>query len=51
MPKKTFKARVKLGSGQQEVTVEADSPVKAREMLEAQYGKGSLTGTPVEVKK
>jgi hypothetical protein len=37
MTTKTFKAKIKLKSGIQEVTVQADSYFKAKEMLEAQY--------------
>ena len=44
---KTFKAIVKLSGGsQQKVTVQADDSSKAKKMLEAQYGKGSVLGIP-----
>jgi len=48
MATKTFKAKIKLKSGIQEVTVQADSYFKAKEMLEAQYGKGSIFMGPTE---
>ena len=51
MATKTFKAKVKLASGVQEVTVQADDFAKAKEMLEAQYGKGSVVSPPVQVNK
>ncbi len=42
---KTFKATVKLeGGALQDVTVHADTWGNARNMLEAQYGKGSVLG-------
>jgi hypothetical protein len=44
MATRTYKAKIKLKSGIQEVTIQADSPFKAKEMLEAQYGKGSIFG-------
>jgi hypothetical protein len=49
MVTKTWKAKIKIGSGIQEVTVQADSFFKAKEMLEAQYGKGSIWMGPTEV--
>lgn len=50
---KTYKARVKIKTGQssstvQAVTVQADSPFNAKAMLEAQYGKGCIMSPPVE---
>ncbi len=39
----TWKAIVRLANGnQQEVRVMADSQANARQMLEAQYGRGSI---------
>ena len=46
MAGKTYKARIKLKSGSQEVTVQADNYLKAREMLEALYGKGCIISGP-----
>ena len=42
MAAKTFTAKIQLKSGIQEVTVQADNYFIAKEMLEAQYGKGSI---------
>ena len=43
----TYEARVKLpGGGQEVVRVQASNQVNAKKMLEAQYGKGSLIGSP-----
>jgi hypothetical protein len=40
---KTYTANVKLPKlGLQKMTVQADSQIKAKTMLEAQYGKGSV---------
>ncbi len=49
---KTWKARVKpAGSGaSMEVQVQAKSYFDAKAMLEAQYGKGSITNMPMEVR-
>lgn len=48
---KTFKAKIKLSNGQyQDVTVQADNSVKARLMLEAQYGKGTVKVGPTEAR-
>ena len=48
---KTFKARVRLSNGSsQEVTVQADDYFKAKAMLEAQYGKGSISSGPMETR-
>ena len=44
---KVWKAQIKLRSGVQEVTVFADTSFKARDMLEAQYGKGCIFFGPV----
>ncbi len=44
----TFKARILLpGGAQQEVTVQADNQVKAKALIEAQYGRGSIIGDTV----
>ena len=48
MTTKTFKAKIKLKSGVQEITVQADSYFKAKEMIEAQYGKGCIFSGPTE---
>jgi len=48
MATRTFKAKIRLKSGIQEVTVQADNYFKAKEMLEAQYGKGSIFIGPTE---
>ena len=41
--KNTFVARIRLAnSSVQKITVEADDVIKARLMLEAQYGKGNV---------
>ena len=49
MPLKTYRVRVKLPVGTQEITVQADSVWNARMMIEAQYGPGSVFWGPVEV--
>ena len=50
MAVKTYKATIKIKSGMswvsQEVTIQADNPVKARAMLEMQYGKGCILVGP-----
>jgi hypothetical protein len=39
----TWKATIRLPNGnQQEVRVMADSQINARQMIEAQYGRGSI---------
>jgi hypothetical protein len=46
-----YEARVKLagtGNVQQTVTVKADDNAKAKLLLEAQYGKGSVMTVPVK---
>ncbi|SKC07818.1 hypothetical protein SAMN06295937_10772 [Sphingopyxis flava] len=46
----TYRAKVKLPNGSyQVVTVQADSTSNAKSMLEAQYGKGSVTSSPNRV--
>lgn len=50
MATKTYSAKIRLKSGIQEVTVQADSYFKAKEMLEAQYGKGSIFSGPTPKK-
>jgi hypothetical protein len=42
IPMKRFHARVKLPIGMQEVFIEADNLTNARQMLEAQYGRGNV---------
>jgi len=52
MATKTYKAKIRLPSGRtQEVTVEADNTYNAKEMLEEQYGQGSIFSPPTEVRK
>lgn len=48
MAVKTYKAKIKLKSGLQEITVQADNIFKAKEMIEAQYGKGIIFSGPTE---
>ena len=48
MTLKRFRARVKLPVGTQEVCVEADGLYNAKQMLEAQYGRGSVLWGPVQ---
>lgn len=46
-----YEARIKLGGTgnvQQTVTVKADDNAKAKLLLEAQYGKGSVMTVPVK---
>jgi len=44
---KQWKATIKLANGSQQVVyVTADDGLKAKYMLEAQYGKGSIIGIP-----
>jgi hypothetical protein len=39
----TWKAVIRLPNGnQQEVRVQADSQINARELIEAQYGRGNI---------
>ena len=42
MATKLWTAKIKLKSGVQDVSIQADTYFKAKEMLEAQYGKGSI---------
>ena len=49
MSNKRYRARVKLPLGTTEIMIEADSVFNARQMLEAQYGRGSVIWGPVEV--
>ena len=46
---KRFRARIKLAIGTQEVMIEADSLFNAKQMLEGQYGTGSVIWGPVEM--
>jgi hypothetical protein len=44
---KEWKARIKLPNGSQQVIyVQADNQSNAKQMIEAQYGKGSIIGVP-----
>lgn len=50
-PMPIYEARIKLagtGNVQQKVTVQADDNAKAKLLLEAQYGKGSVMTVPVK---
>ena len=47
---RTYKARVKIGGSSEEVTVQADSELQATRMLEAQYGKGCIVSSPLEIR-
>jgi hypothetical protein len=50
MATKKYQAKIKLPNGSvQNVTVEADTNINAKAMLEAQYGKGSVIVSPSEV--
>jgi len=44
-----FKARIKLPLGTTEVVIESDGIFNAKQMLEAQYGPGTVIWGPVEV--
>jgi hypothetical protein len=46
---KTWKAKIKLKSGIQEVSIQAGTYQNAKEMLEDQYGKGCIQFGPVAV--
>ena len=51
MAVRTFEMTIKLPkTGNQKIRVQADNPHKAREMAEAQYGKGCIIGNPREIK-
>ncbi len=50
MATKTYKAKIKLKTGYQDVTVQADDTFKAKEMLEMQYGKGPIFSGPALVR-
>jgi len=44
---KQWKARIKLPNGMQQVVyVQADNQLAAKQMIEAQYGQGSIIGVP-----
>jgi IS1 family transposase len=43
----TYKARVKAGGQYHTVTVEAHNSSAAKELLEAQYGRGNVDGVPL----
>jgi hypothetical protein len=45
----TYTAQVRLANGSlQEVTLQANSALKAHELLEAQYGKGNVAVWPMQ---
>lgn len=45
----SYTATVKLSSGMQKVTIQADSAHKAKEMLERQYGSSTVPTLPMRV--
>jgi hypothetical protein len=47
---KTWKITIKLKSGTQQTTIQADTALKAKEMVEAQYGKGCILSGPTPVR-
>jgi len=49
MATKTFKAKIRLKSGIQEVTVQAESYFNAKDMIEANDSKGLIFSGPTEV--
>jgi hypothetical protein len=51
MSLKTWKANIKLKSGIQEVRIQADNFNNAKAMLEATYGKGSISFGPIQIIK
>lgn len=52
MAMKTWKAKVKVGKSGSvtEVQIQANSSADARNLLEAQYGKGCIFISPTEVR-
>lgn len=49
MSNNTYRAKIKLKAGLQEVAVLAASYFAAKEMLEAQYGRGCILWGPIPV--
>ncbi|MEA1674368.1 hypothetical protein [Nitrospirillum sp. BR 11163] len=47
---RTWKARVKVGNNSIEVRIQANNYLDAKNLLEAQYGKGNIAFNPVEIK-
>lgn len=47
----TYHARVRLSGGLVPVTVEARTAFEARQLLEAQFGPGSVVSTPDAVNR
>jgi hypothetical protein len=47
MSGRLWKAKIRLRSGLQEVTVVAGDYFRARDLIEAQYGKGCIFSGPV----
>lgn len=47
---KTFKAQVRVAGFLREVRIQAQHFTAARELLEAQYGKGTVAVGPTEVR-
>ncbi|EKY30839.1 hypothetical protein HMPREF0185_00009 [Brevundimonas diminuta 470-4] len=47
---KTFKAQVRINGHHTEVRVQAENLFFAKNLLEAQYGKGSVAIGPIEVR-
>ena len=48
MAMKVWAARIRMGSSIEEVTIQARHPTAAKNILEAQYGKGSIYSGPTE---
>ena len=49
---KTFKAKIALDSFRsQEITVQADNAVKAKELIKLQYGNAKIVSGPHEVRR
>lgn len=46
---KSYKAKVKMDGRYVEVVIQAQNIMDAKSMLEAQYGKGSITNGPHQV--
>lgn len=47
---KTFKAYVRISGRNTEVRIQARNVMDAKDLLEAQYGKGSVIQGPTEVR-
>ncbi len=52
MATKLYKAKIVLKSGSiQEITVQADDPVKAKDLINMQYGNPKFFSNPQEVRR